>query len=113
MRIRWSALLLAGLTGCHSAYVDAVVANRTGEPVTVLEVDYPSASFGTETLASGADYHYRFKVQGEGPLKLLWTDAKRHDHTANGPELHEGADGSLQIVLQHTGRVDWNMGLKK
>ncbi len=102
-----------GLTGCHSAYVDAVVANRTGEPVSVIEVDYPSASFGTETLAAGKDFHYRFKVQGEGPLKLFWTDALRHDHTAKGPELHEGADGSLQIVLQPAGRVDWNLGLKK
>jgi len=102
----------AGLAGCHSAFIDAVVENRTGEPVSVVEVDYPSASFGTESLPAGQDYHYRFKVQGEGSLKVLWTDSKRADHTANGPALHEGAKGGLDIVLKPADHVDWNLSLK-
>jgi hypothetical protein len=116
MKTGW-ALLAAGLagfgTGCHSAFVEATVSNRTGEQVNVLEVDYPSASFGTETLGVGKDFHYRFKVQGEGGLKALWTDAERHDHSVNGPKLSEGAEGGLTIVLEPGGRVDWQENFKK
>jgi hypothetical protein len=116
MKIGWG-LAAAGVvamgTGCHSAFVEATVSNRTGEPVSVVEVDYPSASFGTETLGAGKEFHYRFKVQGDGNLKVLWTDAQQHDHTANGPALHEGAEGGLGIVLEPGGRVDWNETLKK
>lgn len=73
----------------------------------MVEVDYPSASFGTESLADGAEYRYRFKVQGLGGLKVLWTDARRVDHAVNGPQMHEGAEGPLQIVIGPQGLVDW------
>lgn len=116
MRIGWGlvALGLAGLgtTGCHSAFVDAVVKNQTGAAVSLVEVDYPSASFGKETLAAGAEYHYRFKVQGDGPLKVLWTDAAMHDHTVVGPGLKEGDEGGFAIVIKPSG-VDWDSSLKK
>src|SRR5579863_858302 len=42
--------------GCHSYRIDVVVENRTGAALDLLEVDYPSASFGADKLASGADY---------------------------------------------------------
>ena len=100
-----TAVVVLG-SGCHSAFVDAVVSNRTTEPVTLVEVDYPSASFGTQTLAPGADFHYRFKVLGSGDTKLLWTDSARKDHTAAGPKLQEGDEGSFTITLEPTG-VDW------
>ena len=64
--IRTLALLtcLIAFAGCHSPYVAATVSNRTSQPIDLLEVDYPSASFGTQSLAPGADFHYRFKVLG-------------------------------------------------
>ena len=95
--------VLLGAAGCHSAVVDATVQNRSGGPLTLLEVDYPSASFGTQTLASGADFHYRFKVLGNGPLKMSYTDAARHDHTSNGPALQEGTEGLLSITIGPSG----------
>jgi len=101
-----------GLAGCHSAYVEADVTNQSGLPISVLEVDYPSASFGTETLGPGKQYHYRFKTQGEGPLKVLWTDAHHQDHTVNGPVLHEGAEGNLAIALQSDGTATFALKLK-
>jgi hypothetical protein len=50
------------------------VENRTGAAIELLEVDYPSASFGADTLASGADFHYRFQVRGSGPVKVQYTE---------------------------------------
>ncbi len=114
MRICWLAGVAGlGLVGCHSPYVDADVVNRSGAPLSVVEVDYPSASFGTESLADGAEYHYRFKVQGSGGLKVLWTDAKQVDHTVNGPQLNEGVEGGLKIVIGPGGTVDWKESFKK
>lgn len=104
------AAALCLLTGCHSAYVEAAVTNSTGEPITVIEVDYPSASFGTQNLSVGQTYNYRFKVQGQGPTKLLWTDAQHHDHTADGPELSEKDEGRLNVTLLPSGPA-WKLNL--
>jgi hypothetical protein len=116
MRMGWSvvpaALVVLFGSGCHSAYVDAVVTNQTGEPVSLVEVDYPSASFGANVLAPGQEIHYRFKIQGSGKLKAIWTDQKRQEHTVDGPELIEGAEGKYHIVIRGNG-VDWQSGLNK
>jgi hypothetical protein len=91
--------VLLTLTACKSAYVAATVSNRTGAPVSLIEVDYPSASFGRESLAANATFPYRFKILGSGPTKVSWTDAAHHDHTSAGPDLHEGQQGRMLIVL--------------
>ena len=104
------AISLTTLTGCRSPYVTTTVSNRTPTPITLLEVDYPSASFGTQTLTPGADFHYRFKVLGSGALKLTYTDSTRATHSANGPYLKEGAEGPLQIVIEPDG-VHWQTTL--
>ena len=94
------------LTGCHSAYIATTISNHTSEPLSLIELDYPSASFGTQTLAPGQDFHYRFKVLGSGSMKLLYTDSAHHDHKSDGPFLKEGAEGPLTIVIADTG-VTW------
>jgi hypothetical protein len=91
---------VVGLSGCKSRYVEATVHNGSGAAVSVVEVDYPSASFGKETLADGADYHYRFKVQGGGALKVLWTDKGNQDHSVAGPQLREGDEGTLRVTIR-------------
>jgi hypothetical protein len=98
-------------TGCHSPYVDATVSNRASRPIELLEVDYPSASFGTQNLAPGADFHYRFKVLGSGSMKLLYTDSTHQEHKSDGPVLKEGAEGPLAIVITDTG-VTWQPSRK-
>jgi hypothetical protein len=102
-------ILLA--TGCHSAFIEATIQNRTPQPLSPFELDYPSASLGSETLAPGADFHYRFKVQGSGDLKLLWTDAAHKDHTVSGPKLKEGDEGGLIVTITPAG-VQWTPQLK-
>jgi hypothetical protein len=87
--------------------VSATVKNDTGAAVTLVEVDYPSASFGRESLPAGATYPYRFKILGSGATKVSWTDAMRKQHAANGPDLHEGQQGQLAITLTPTG-AQWS-----
>jgi hypothetical protein len=100
------AFILIAATGCHSPYVATTVSNHTAHPIELLEVDYPSASFGTQALAPGADFHYRFKVLGSGNMKLLYTDSARQDHKSDGPFVKEGAEGPLTIAITDTG-VTW------
>ncbi len=102
--------LLIGIAGCHSPYVEATISNRTPEPLQLIEVDYPSASFGTQILAPGHDFHYRFKVIGEGRMKLIYTDSANHEHKSDGPELREGAEGPLTVLVDREG-THWNLHL--
>ena len=106
-----AAATLAALTGCHAHYVAMDVHNATGKPITLLEVDYPSASFGADALAAGADYNYRFKILGDGPTKILWTDAAQHEHTVPGPSLTEGQEGTLTATITPT-TATWTAHLK-
>lgn len=99
----FAAGLALALTGCRSAFIAVTIHNQTDRPIELLEVDYPSASFGTQNLASGADFHYRFKVLGSGPTTLLWTDASHHDHKSAGPSLKEGDEGTITITLASSG----------
>ena len=94
------------LTGCHSAFIEATVHNSTGQTLSPVELDYPSASFGIPTLAPNQDFHYRFKTQGSGDTKLIYTDSTHAEHTVTGPNLKEGNEGSLTIVITPTG-VKW------
>ena len=115
MRFSNTFLALAALlavTGCHSAYIATTISNRTSEPLSLIEVDYPSASFGTQVLAPGQDFHYRFKVLGSGDLKLIYTDAAHADHTVSGPHLNEGDEGSLSVTVTVSG-VDWTPHLTR
>ena len=109
MRVRLLMALAACLltTGCRSAYIETTVTNHTAHPIELLEVDYPSASFGTQNLAPGASFHYRFKILGSGPTKLLYTDSTHKDHSSPGPNLSEGDEGRLSIDLS-SDRVDWH-----
>ncbi|QHN03302.1 hypothetical protein FTO74_07940 [Granulicella sp. WH15] len=91
------------LAGCRSAFIDATVANHSTQPISLVEVDYPSASFGTQTLAPGQEYHYRFKVIGSGPVKLIYTDAANTEQHSTGPSLNESASGKLTVIVTPTG----------
>ncbi len=89
----------ASLIGCHSPYVAMTVHNAGAQPVSLIEVDYPDASFGIDALAAGASYRYSFQILGSGPTKISWTDASRKSHTSAGPELQEGQQGTLRATL--------------
>jgi hypothetical protein len=102
---------LALLAGCHSRFVEVTIDNQGSTPLRLVEVDYPSASFGAEQIAANSVFHYRFKIQGAGPVKLEFTDAQGQTHTVDGPELHEGEEGHLAVVVDATGKVSWQPAL--
>jgi hypothetical protein len=106
-----SAIALCALpaaTGCHSYHVDATVENRTGAPIQLLEVDYPSASFGANSLAAGAVFHYRVQLRGIGPLKVQYTSQGGHQAQIDGPTVAERQEGTLQIVLLPSGKAEFH-----
>lgn len=100
--------LLSVLGGCHSYHIDTTIENHTGAAVRLLEVDYPSASFGTDTIAAGADFHYRFQVQGSGPIKVQYTGADGRQVQLTGPSVAQGQQGRFEIVLLPGGKGEFH-----
>ena len=107
-----ASLALFPLAACHSYRVDATVANHTGGAIEQLEVDYPSASFGADSLAPSAEYHYRFQIRLSGPVKVQYTESATHTlRQASGPDLYEKQQGQVQIDLLPGGKVDFHTEL--
>jgi hypothetical protein len=96
------------LSGCHSAHVEVSVENRTGAPIRLLEVDYPSASFGSDELATGATMHYRIQIQGRGQVKVQYTAADGHQLQVEGPALAERQEGTLDVVVLPGGKAEFH-----
>lgn len=94
------------LNACHTANVNATITNNSGAPVRVVEMDYPSASFGTSTLAPGASFNYEFVIQGAGNLSLTYSDLQGRDHKSTGPVVDKGQEGSLLASIG-TSSVRW------
>jgi hypothetical protein len=91
---------LMALAACHSYHVETTVENHTGGPIRLLEVDYPSASFGVNGLAAGASYQYRIQLRGSGPIKVQYTAEDGSLVQAASPSsLTDQADFSLRIEL--------------
>ena len=98
---------LFAATACHSYHIDATIENRTGADIQLLEVDYPSASFGADHFASGATYHYRFQVRDSGPIKITYTGPDQKQIQIAGPTLAERQQGQLKIVLLPAGKAQF------
>ncbi len=113
-RVAATVLLSAlfGVAGCHSHYIQATITNSGSADVSVVQVDYPSASFGVQHLAPGAAFHYRFKLLGSGNIKISYLDAKRGEHAQTGPWLNEGQEGTLDIAIPAAGQVSFQSSLK-
>jgi hypothetical protein len=99
-------LLIAA--SCRNYIVDVTVENRTGGTVKLLEVDYPNASFGVDSLAPGAVFHYRVQLQDSGPIKVMYADSQKHQSQSTGPTLHQGQKGQLEIILNPNGKTEFH-----
>jgi hypothetical protein len=97
--------------GCHSYHVETTVENRTGGPIRLLEVEYPSASFGINSLATGEAYHYRIQLRGNGPIKMQYTGSDGRKIQAEGPILVERQEGRIEIVLLPGGKAEFHLEL--
>jgi hypothetical protein len=102
------------MAGCHSYHVETTVENHTGAAIQLLEVDYPSASFGANNLAAGGELHYRIQLRGSGSVKVQYTtgDGSQRQEQMDGPTLTEGQDGRLEIVLLPGGKAEFHPELR-
>jgi hypothetical protein len=95
------------LYACRSPFVQTSIINHTGSKVQLIEVDYPSASFGTQQIADNATYNYHFQIRDSGPVKITYTGTGNKIHTVTGPTLTQGQQGTLTITLDGNGKVTW------
>lgn len=100
-------VLALAISGCRSYWIDATIENQSGQLVHQLEVDYPTASFGTNTLAPGSAMHYRFQIRGSGQVKIEYTSADGKITHSSGLSLAERQQGELTIRLLPQGKVDF------
>jgi hypothetical protein len=107
----FAGMALVVATGCHSYHVETTVENHTGGLIRLLEVDYPSASFGVNSLAAGAEYHYRIQLRGSGLLKVQYTGSDGRQTQVEGPMLAELQEGRIEIVLLPGGKAEFHPDL--
>jgi hypothetical protein len=99
------------LSACHSYHIDITIRNSTGGAISLLEVDYPSASFGSDALAAGADFHYLIQTRGSAPLKIQYTGANGRQVQITGPTLYERQEGNIEVVLLPDGKAEFHPAL--
>jgi hypothetical protein len=104
--------VLLSTSGCKSEWVNASIENRSGETVRQLEIDYPSASFGTDSLAPGATMRYRFQIRGSGPMELVYSFGNGKSVRSRGPMLFEHQQGRLTIHLLPQGKTEFETDLR-
>ena len=104
--IALSALAII-LAGCKSYWIDVDVQNHTGQSIRQLEVDYPTASFGINSVASEAAMHYRFQVRGSGPVSVSYVTSDGKARHTDGPTLLEHQHGQLTIRLLPGGKSEF------
>lgn len=103
------AIVLAPLllSGCRSAWIQTDIVNQQDKPVNLVIVNYPGGSFGVQSIAPHATFHYRFHLLGSDKVTLDFTDAAYHDRKSTGPELKKGQAGTFRIEIQPGDKVDW------
>jgi hypothetical protein len=97
--------IILTLAGCRSRVVKVNLINTSTAPVKTIIVDYPTATFGKDTLAPGATFSYVIKPLESGMLKIQFTDAKGAIHSYSGTTLHKNDDGVLDVNINQNGAV--------
>ena len=92
-----SILLLLAATGCRSHVINVRLVNDSAQPVSVIIVDYPGATFGVNSLAPGKSFQYRFKPLATGTLKIQFTNAQGVVHKVAGPKVVKNQEGRMEI----------------
>jgi len=97
----FSVLLMSfvALAGCRSRVVEVTLVNTSQQPLSIIVVDYPGATFGVNQLAPNATYRYAVKPQYAGSLKIQFSDAQGRNHTYAGPALHKNDEGAVTVRL--------------
>jgi len=107
------AMVAAWAAGCHSYHIETTVENRTGGAIQLLEVEYPSASFGANSLAPGEVFSYRIQLRGNGSLKVQYTGGDGRLVQVEGPAMAEPQEGKMEIVLLPGGKAEFRPQLSQ
>ena len=107
---RWGGLLMfvVTLAGCRSHHIETTVENHTGAAIELLEVDYPSASFGANLLGADSKYATQIQTRGTGAVKVQYSLGGGRTVQVTGPTLGEGQEGRLVIVLLPGGKAEFH-----
>ena len=100
--------LVVALAGCRSHHIETTVENHTGAAIELLEVDYPSASFGANILGADSKYASRIQTRGSGAVKVQYSLGGGRTVQVTGPTLSEGQEGRLVIVLLPGGKAEFH-----
>jgi|SRR5215471_6460176 len=92
-------ILLLAATGCRSRVIRVSLINTSDQALSAIIVDYPTATFGVNTLAPGKTFQYTIKPLDSGALKLQFTDASGKIHNATGPAVKKGQEGTIAIRI--------------
>jgi hypothetical protein len=104
-RFCFALLLFAFLAGCRAHMVSIKLINTSGQSISTIIVDYPSATFGKDKLAPGESFSSPVKLTDDGPLKVQFTDANGGNHAYTGPMLHKSEEGSIDIRFNQNAAV--------
>ena len=95
--------------GCKSHPFAVTVVNQSGAAIRLLEVDYPSASFGADSVNAGQTVRSGIHLTGTGAVKVQYMAPDKHQVTIDGPQLRDGQEGSLRIVLLPGDKADFEV----
>jgi hypothetical protein len=92
-------IVILAATACRSRVIRVSLTNISEQPVSAIVVDYPSATFGVNTLAPGKTFQYTIKPVNSGVLKIQFTDANGKVHTVTGPDVKKDQEGTIAIRI--------------
>jgi hypothetical protein len=95
LAVFWIVALV--LIGCRSRVINVNLTNSSSQPVSSIIVDYPTATFGVNTLDPGKSFHYVIKPLDTGTLKIQFADAAGRTHNVAGPLVKKGQEGTIEI----------------
>jgi hypothetical protein len=88
-------------SGCmHSHVIEVTVTNTSSDKVSNVTVDYPEATFGINLLLPGKSFHYKIKPTATGTLKIAFINARGQDRKSDGPVVHKGDEGTMEIRIE-------------
>ena len=102
LRFSVALVFVIAMAGCRAHVVKISLTNISTEPIKTIIVDYPSATFGKDTLTPRETYFSLVKPVDKGPIKVRFTDAQGMSHVYQSTSLEPGDDGSVNIKLTQT-----------
>jgi hypothetical protein len=110
LRFAVALVFVIAIAGCRAHVVKISLTNASPEAIKTIIVDYPTATFGKDTLAPRETYFSLVKPVDKGPIKVRFTDAQGVSHTYESISLAPGDDGWVDIKLtQSSGQTGFDL----